>query len=119
MAPRDAIPASRMDPARSALSGLVDELASSERFRAFLEDFPVPARVSEPALALVLAALHEALARPLVCLLAEDEEARDIADYVLAPFDAHDDREAIVARAADAVEIFVSEGLEETQRRFN
>ena len=71
-----------MDPARSALSGLVEELVSSERFRAFLEDFPVPARVSEPALALVLAALHEALARPLVCLLAEDEEARDIAEAV-------------------------------------
>jgi hypothetical protein len=71
-----------MDPARSALSGLVAELASSERFRAFLADFPAPARVSEPALPLVLAALHEALARPLVCLLAEDEEARDIAEAV-------------------------------------
>jgi len=38
---------------------------------------------------------------------------------VLAPFELHDDREAIVARAADAVEVLVAEGLEETQRRFN
>src|SRR3989304_5700374 len=56
-----------MDPARSALSGLVEELVSSERFRAFLEDFPVPARVSEPALALVLPAPHAALARSSAC----------------------------------------------------
>jgi len=82
MPQRDAIPASRMDPARSALSGLVAELASSERFRAFVDEFPAAARVSEPALPLVLAALHESLARPLVCLLAEDEEARDIAEAV-------------------------------------
>ena len=82
MTPRGAIPASRMDPARSALSGLVAELASSERFRAFVDDFPAAARVSEPALPLVLAAIHESLARPLVCLLAEDEEARDIAEAV-------------------------------------
>ena len=82
MTPRDAFPASRMDPTRSALSGLVAELASSERFRAFLDDFPVAARVSEPALPLVLAALHDQLARPLVCVLAEDEEARDIAEAV-------------------------------------
>ena len=82
MTPRDAVPASRMDPSTSALSGLVHELASSERFRAFLADFPVAARVSEPALPLVLAALHEELARPVVCLLAEDEEARDTAEAV-------------------------------------
>ncbi|HET9460668.1 MAG TPA: hypothetical protein VFO56_01910, partial [Gaiellaceae bacterium] len=62
-----------MDPTRSALSGLVAELASSERFRAFLDDFPAAARVSEPALPLVLATLHHQLARPLVCVLAEDE----------------------------------------------
>ena len=68
-----------MDPTRSALPGLVAELASSERFRAFLDDFPSSARVSEPALPLVLAALHETLARPLACLFAEDEEARDAA----------------------------------------
>ena len=79
---RDTIPASRMDPTRSALSGLVAELASNDRFRAFLDDFPASARVSDPALPLILAALHQALDRPLVCLLAEDEEARDTAEAV-------------------------------------
>ena len=44
---------------------------------------------------------------------------RDVADYVLAPFEAHEDREAIVARAAEAIEALVSEGLEAAQRRFN
>ena len=71
-----------MDPSVSPLSGLVQALASSERFRAFADGFPADARVSEPALPLVLAALHRELARPLVCLLAEDEEARDIAEAV-------------------------------------
>jgi len=46
-------------------------------------------------------------------------DPREVSDYVLAPFELHDDREAIVARAADAVEVLVAEGLEETQRRFN
>ena len=46
-------------------------------------------------------------------------DPRDVADYVLAPFEAHEDRDAIVARAADAVEILVTAGLEETQTRFN
>ena len=56
MAPRDGGPAERMD--RSSLHGLVAELAVSERFRAFAEAFPSDARVSEPALPLVLAALR-------------------------------------------------------------
>jgi hypothetical protein len=38
---------------------------------------------------------------------------------VLAPFEAHEDHEAIVSRAADAVEALVSEGVEATQQRFN
>ena len=46
-------------------------------------------------------------------------DPRDVADYVLAPFEAHEDRGAIVARAADAVETLVSEGLEAAQQRFN
>lgn len=46
-------------------------------------------------------------------------DPRDVADYVLAPFEAHEDREAIVSRAADAVEALVSEGLEAAQQRFN
>jgi peptidyl-tRNA hydrolase, PTH1 family len=46
-------------------------------------------------------------------------DPRDVADFVLAPFDLHEDAGAVVTRAGDAVESVVSEGLEETQRRFN
>jgi PTH1 family peptidyl-tRNA hydrolase len=46
-------------------------------------------------------------------------DPRPVADYVLSPFAPEDDAEALVARAADAVEALVAEGLEETQRRFN
>jgi PTH1 family peptidyl-tRNA hydrolase len=49
----------------------------------------------------------------------ERGDPRDVADFVLAPFDLHEDREALVARAADAVETVVAEGLEEAQRHFN
>ena len=43
----------------------------------------------------------------------------DVADYVLSPFEPHEDRDGIVTVAADAVEVIVREGLEEAQRRFN
>ena len=46
-------------------------------------------------------------------------DPRDVADYVLSPFDPDEDRDAIVTRAADAVELLVREGLDEAQRRFN
>ena len=46
-------------------------------------------------------------------------DRRPVADYVLSPFRPEDDGEALVTRAADAVETLVAEGLEETQRRFN
>jgi PTH1 family peptidyl-tRNA hydrolase len=46
-------------------------------------------------------------------------DPRDVADYVLSPFEAHEDPEAIASRAADAVEVLLAEGLDETQRRFN
>jgi len=46
-------------------------------------------------------------------------DPRDVADYVLASFEAEEDAGALVARAADAVEALVEVGLEETQRRFN
>ena len=46
-------------------------------------------------------------------------DPRPVADYVLSPFAPEDDAEALVARAADAVEALVAVGLEETQRRFN
>ena len=46
-------------------------------------------------------------------------DRRPVADYVLSDFDAADDAEALVARAADAVEALDAEGLERTQARFN
>ena len=46
-------------------------------------------------------------------------DRRPVADYVLSPFAPEDDADAIVARACDAVEALVGEGLDETQRRFN
>ena len=49
----------------------------------------------------------------------ERGDPRPLADYVLSNFDPHDDAEAIVSRAADAVETIAREGLEPAQRRFN
>ena len=46
-------------------------------------------------------------------------DPRPLADYVLSDFDPADDAEAIVARAADAVETLDTEGLEKTQQKFN
>ena len=46
-------------------------------------------------------------------------DRRPVADYVLTPFAPEDDAEALVARAADAVETLARDGLEEAQRRFN
>jgi transcription-repair coupling factor (superfamily II helicase) len=62
------------------LHPFVHELRESERLRAFAEAFPAAARVSEPALPLLLAALHEELDRPLVLLAPEDADARDAAE---------------------------------------
>ena len=65
---------------RPILHSLVDRLRSEERLAAFAAALPTPARVSEPALPLLLAALHEELDRPLVVLLPEDADARDAAE---------------------------------------
>ena len=46
-------------------------------------------------------------------------DRRDLADYVLADFEPHEDAEALVRRAAEAVEALDAEGLESAQRRFN
>lgn len=46
-------------------------------------------------------------------------DPRDVADYVLSPFEAHEERDAIVSNAADAVEVLVRGGIEEAQRRHN
>ncbi|HET9544334.1 MAG TPA: aminoacyl-tRNA hydrolase, partial [Gaiellaceae bacterium] len=46
-------------------------------------------------------------------------DPRPVADFVLDPFDAHEDVDGLVARAADAVEALLAEGLEDAQQRFN
>ena len=46
-------------------------------------------------------------------------DRRSLADYVLSDFEPHDDADAIVARAADAIETLDAEGLDRTQARFN
>jgi transcription-repair coupling factor (superfamily II helicase) len=65
---------------RSILYPFVEELRESDRLRAYAENLPSRARVSEPALPLVLAALHDQLERGLVLLVPEDQDARDVAD---------------------------------------
>jgi peptidyl-tRNA hydrolase, PTH1 family len=46
-------------------------------------------------------------------------DRRPVADFVLSRFEADDDADALVSRAADAVETLVTDGLEEAQQRFN
>jgi transcription-repair coupling factor (superfamily II helicase) len=65
---------------RPVLHAFVRALAAHDRFAAFAAALPARARVSEPALPLLLATLHDQLARPLVCVLPEDADARDAAD---------------------------------------
>jgi transcription-repair coupling factor (superfamily II helicase) len=62
------------------LHPFIRELRDSDRLRTFAEAFPAPARVSEAALPLLLAALHEELDRALVLLVPEDADARDAAE---------------------------------------
>jgi PTH1 family peptidyl-tRNA hydrolase len=49
----------------------------------------------------------------------ERGDPRPVADFVLSPFESDADVEGIVARAADAVDGVVREGIEQAQRRFN
>jgi PTH1 family peptidyl-tRNA hydrolase len=49
----------------------------------------------------------------------ERGDRRPLADWVLSDFEPHEDAEALVARAADAVESLDAAGLEATQRQFN
>ena len=64
------------------LHSFIAELSASDRFQAFTKSLPGRARVSEPALPLVLATLHEELGRGLLILLPEDADARDAAEGV-------------------------------------
>src|SRR5919198_2569075 len=72
------VPSFVMD--RPVLHPFVAALVADERLQRFAHALPSRARVSEPALPLVLAALHEHLDRGLVCALPEDADARDAAD---------------------------------------
>ena len=65
---------------RTPLHVLVRELAAHERFRSFAAELPTRARVSEPALPLLLAALHEHLQLPVTVVLPDDADARDAAE---------------------------------------
>ncbi len=65
---------------RPVLHAFVLELVESERLGELAEALPTRARVSEAALPLLLAALHERLGRALVVLLPEDADARDAAE---------------------------------------
>ena len=65
---------------RPVLHSFVAELVEGERLAHFTEGLPTRARVSEPALPFVLAAVHEKVGRGLVCALPEDADARDAAD---------------------------------------
>ena len=49
----------------------------------------------------------------------ERGDPRPVADWVLSPFTDEVDVDALVARAADAVEAVVRDGLDEAQQRFN
>jgi transcription-repair coupling factor (superfamily II helicase) len=64
------------------LYSLVERLRADDRLREFAAALPARARVSEPALPLLLAALHDELGRGLVVLLSEDADARDAAEGV-------------------------------------
>jgi peptidyl-tRNA hydrolase, PTH1 family len=46
-------------------------------------------------------------------------DPRDVADYVLAPFEPDEDVDALVSRATDAVEMLAREGLERAQASYN
>jgi transcription-repair coupling factor (superfamily II helicase) len=65
---------------RPVLHAFVSELVENEGFAALADAMPARARVSEAALPLLLATLHERLERGLVCLLPEDADARDAAE---------------------------------------
>jgi transcription-repair coupling factor (superfamily II helicase) len=71
------VPSFVMD--QPTLHVLASRFAESERLRAFVAD-PKAARVSEPLLPLFVAALWLERGGPLVCVLPEDAEARDVVE---------------------------------------
>ena len=67
---------------RPVLHPLLERLRADERLRSFAAALPARARVAEPGLPLLLAALHEELGRPLCVLFPEDADARDAAEAI-------------------------------------
>jgi transcription-repair coupling factor (superfamily II helicase) len=65
---------------RPVLYSLVERVRAQERLQEFAVALPTRARVSEPVLPLVLASLYDELGRGLVVALAEDTDARDLAE---------------------------------------
>ncbi len=65
---------------RPVLHAFVRELVGHERLASLAAALPARARVSEPALPLLVSALHERLERALAVLVADDEDARDLAE---------------------------------------
>jgi transcription-repair coupling factor (superfamily II helicase) len=65
---------------RPVLFTLVERLRADPRLPAFAAALPTRARVAEPALPLLLAAVHVELGRGLVALLPDDSDARDAAE---------------------------------------
>ncbi|HEX4325004.1 MAG TPA: hypothetical protein VHZ77_10285, partial [Gaiellaceae bacterium] len=65
---------------RPVLHAFVQELVEHERLAEFAAAMPTQARVSESALPLLLASLHERVEGGLVVLLPEDADARDAAE---------------------------------------
>jgi transcription-repair coupling factor (superfamily II helicase) len=65
---------------RPVLHAFVTELVEQERVAGLADALPTRARVSESALPLLLATLHERLGRAVVVLLPEDADARDAAE---------------------------------------
>src|SRR4051812_7921620 len=78
---------------RPVLHTIVERLREEERLQQFAAALPTRARVSEPVLPLLLAALHEELDRGLIVVLPEDADARDAAEA--AAWFAGDDRVAL------------------------
>ena len=65
---------------RPVLDAFVRELVELDRLAEFAEALPARARVSDAALPVLLASLHERLQGPLVCVLPDDADARDAAE---------------------------------------
>jgi transcription-repair coupling factor (superfamily II helicase) len=80
--PRRNSPVSPVVMDRPVLHTFVRELVEHERVAELADAMPTRARVSEPALPLLLATLHERVERGLVVLLPEDADARDAAEGV-------------------------------------